>query len=703
MAEILKIRIRKFIFSAAESGYAVIRAAVENSNSVIVAVGNLAAFRSGDVLLVEGNFVDHPRFGRQFKVIRADLLPPREREALIDFFAGARFKGVGRKSAEKIVAALSEDCLKILEEDPRKIYQVRGLSRKAKDEIFSHFAEKRELAELFLRLSNFGIKPGLIHKIYARYKRDTAAIISQNPYSLIAEISGVGFHTADLIARAFSIKPDSSLRIRAALRYLIDEDEYQNGNLFFYEADLLESAQKLLQIEQGAIAAELKLMVAQGELVAGKTIQPFIQKPFAYLAEKEAAKKVSQLLKKKPSANFCRSDNEWLSDEQKRAVHFALENQLLIITGPPGSGKTTIIKELIRIFAGQKMRVALAAPTGRAAKRMTELCGYEASTVHRLLKFNPESGRFEKNARNQLEVDALIVDEFSMIDAYLFFFLLQAFPDEARLIIIGDKDQLPSVGAGNVLRDLIACRKIPVFYLNTIYRQQNSQLLIKNAIRINQGEMPEIRSFQEEIDFILFECFSASAAKQKVIEIARHFSQIYGFNSLRWQILAPMYKGEAGIDQLNNLIQEKFNSGEVIFKKENFQFKIGDKILQLRNNYQKDIFNGDIGIISGKEGNDLIVDFYGRRVSLSEEEMNDIALSYVTSIHKAQGSEFDLVILIMISSVYQLLTRELLYTAVTRARKRLIILSNKKVIAQAISNTRQTSRRTNLLNFLEEA
>ncbi|HSQ35911.1 MAG TPA: AAA family ATPase, partial [Candidatus Binatia bacterium] len=533
------------------------------------------------------------------------------------------------------------------------------------------------------------------------------------PYLLIERIRGVGFKVADTIARAVGIARTDAQRLRAGILYVLQQGEFQRGDLYTPRDELLATCAWLLDIDDSDIAAALERLVERGELRIVGLPEPCVLTPRNELIEKAAARRLHCLAQagaaiEEPAVDF---DSVFetlsleLTAEQKQAVLAAVRNRLTIITGGPGTGKTTIIRAIIEVLKANRKSIMIAAPTGRAAKRIEESSLYQASTIHRLLKLNPENGQFVHGAQNPLKTDAIIVDEFSMVDASILYALLQALADKTQLIIIGDKDQLPSVGPGNVLRDMIQSGYFHTIYLNRNFRQNQDSLIVENAFRVNSGEPLLFPAYSPELDFVFLPVRNEAQVLEKVESIVRYYQSEYPFNSTAMQILMPMYRGDAGIDQINRLIQDKFNPEPLLLKKEKLAFKRLDKVMQTKNDYDKQVFNGDLGVIEDYDVRDkqLQVSYDGAIVEYGADELDELTLSYAVSVHKAQGSEYDIVVLGLLPSHARMLSRELFYTAITRARKKLILLSDEATVARACANSQPTLRKTLLPLRLKEA
>ena len=707
-----KVKVSRKIFLSPETGFGVFKVLLDGSRESRIIVGNLFSLSEGDFLLIEGEEAEHPRFGRQIKVNRFEFILPQDGDGMTKYLSSGRFKGIGKKTARKIVDHFGQQTFAVLEDMPERLSEISGLKKTVIEEIKKSVRDNRVLRDLTVKLTPFGIGQETVFKIFREFGDLALALMESNPYILIAKIRGVGFKIADTIARAMGIAKTDSQRIRAGIFYVLDQSEFQSGDLYVDQDELLKKCSWLLDIADSDVFAALEKMIERTELCRQEIPEKCISKPQNDMIERQAARRLYQLSQgfgtdQELAVNFETVFEKLaleLTAEQKQAVLAAVKNRLTIITGGPGTGKTTIIRAIIEILKANRKSIMIAAPTGRAAKRIEESSFYQASTIHRLLKINPENGQFFHNAQNPLKTDAIIVDEFSMVDSTILYSLLQALADKTQLIIIGDKDQLPSVGPGNVLRDIIQSDYFNTIYLSRNFRQNQDSLIVENAFRVNSGEALLFPAYSPELDFVFLPVQSEAQVLEKVEGIVRYYQNDYPFNSTALQILMPMYRGDAGIDQVNRLIQEKFNPEPFLLKKEKMAFKRLDKVMQTRNDYDKQVFNGDLGIIEDYDARDkqLLVSYDGAMVEYGADELDELTLSYAVSVHKAQGSEYDIVVLGLLPSHSRMLSRELFYTAITRARKKLILLSDEKTVARACANSQPVLRKTLLPLRLRE-
>ncbi|MCK4766260.1 MAG: ATP-dependent RecD-like DNA helicase [Candidatus Aminicenantes bacterium] len=707
-----KVRIKKRIFFSEESGFGVFSVSVKGTRQQRVIVGAMLDVGEGDFLHIEGDEIVHPRFGEQIKVKSYQTILPQDEEGMINYLSSGRIKGIGKKNAERIVKKFGKKTFEILEESPERLREVKGVGRNVVAEAKRNSKANKTIRELTVKLSPYGIGSETIIKIFKEFDEDAFSLLESNPYILIDRIRGVGFRIADTIARGFGIAKNDRSRIRAGINFYLTQFEQKNGDLYIDEPELLERAAVLLDTDSAEVGEVVESMVLGNELVREEIPGKVLAGSRNYAIEKASARKLFQLSASVSTlasinVNFAKIFTKIaveLTGEQKEAVIAAVNNRITVITGGPGTGKTTIIRAIIESLKMADKEVAIAAPTGRAAKRIEESSLYRASTIHRLLKIDPETRRFVHDEQNPLKADAVIVDEFSMVDFSIFYSLLKSLSQHTRLIIIGDKDQLPSVGPGNVLRDIIHSDYFDVIYLNRNFRQTEDSLIIENAYRINNGEELIFRPYSEELDFVFVRVNSEAQAREKVLRILEYHKNDYSFNAPGLQILVPMYRGASGIDNLNAAIQAKFNPGPALTAKERISFKKGDKVMQLKNNYDKVIFNGDQGIVRGFNAQDkkLLVDFDGPILEYTGDELDELTLSYAVSVHKAQGSEYDMLIIVLLPTHAIMLNRELFYTAVTRAKRKIFLVSDPVTVGRAVNNSSPSERKTLLPRRLQE-
>lgn len=712
MANVKKVRVLKKIFFSEESGYGVFKVSVKGTREQTTLVGNLLDVNEGDLLEISGEEVDHPTYGKQIRVLSFKAVLPEDKEGIVKYLSSGRIKGVGQKTAERIVDRFGTGTFEILQEHPERLREIKGIKKFIVDEVKKNIKENKVIRELTVKLAPYGIGNETIFKINKEFGDDVFRVLEQNAYLLIDRVRGVGFRIADTIAMRFGVARNDVHRIRAGLRFLLSHCEQQDGDLYVEEKELTKRCAKLLDIDPKEVLECIDSMVERNEVVKEEVPETVVASYKNYAIEKMIAGRLFFLADpgfRLPSVkvHFDRIFKKIaveLTEEQKKAVISAVSNHITIITGGPGTGKTTIIRAIIEALQEVNQKVLIAAPTGRAAKRIEEASFYKASTIHRMLKIEPGSREFVHNENKPLKADAVVVDEFSMVDSFIFYSLLKAISRNTRLIIIGDKDQLPSVGPGNVLRDIIKSGFFNIIYLSRNFRQTADSLIIDNAYRINGGERLVVKKYSEDLDFVFIKVNNETRAKEKVLGILEYYKNDYPFNSPDFQVLVPMYRGDAGIDNINRRIQERFNPEPFIVKKEKTAFKRWDKVMQLKNNYEKMIFNGEQGIIwefNPKEKK-LKVNFDGNMVEYHTSELDELTLSYAVSVHKAQGSEYDMLVLVLLPSHFIMLNRELFYTAVTRAKRKIFLISDEVTIQRAIDNASPSERKTLLPRRLAE-
>jgi exodeoxyribonuclease V alpha subunit len=683
------------------------------SGKMATIVGNLPPLYLGEILAVKGQWGQHKEFGEQFLVEEWQSQEPKSLLGVERFLGSGLLKGIGPATAKKIVKEFGLSTLDVIQNTPEQLIQIPGFSAAKADRIADSLREHSEIQQIMVFLQGVGISPGYALKINRTYKNDAIKVVKENPYRLADDVQGIGFKIADQIAQKVGIHQDSPYRIRAGIRYLLSENSSE-GHLFAFETEFMAKAQKDLDINELQLAAEIEDLVVKKEIYRqtsdGKSI--LYLAPF-YYSEVVAVAKMKRIMEaelqpiildvEKILTEYSTDNKITLAPGQKEAVLKSLDNGMLVITGGPGTGKTTIIKAILNLFKAAKLNVMLAAPTGRAAKRLSETTGETAKTIHRLLGYGAEvieGSRFQYNEDEPLETDVLIIDEFSMVDLVLFYNFLKAVTPGTRLIMVGDVDQLPSVGPGTVLQDLIQSDCIPVVRLNVIFRQAKESLIISNAHKINQGEFPLLVM---DNDFFFIEDGDPEHIAQTIPDLVKvripSFLKCDPIEDI--QVLTPMRRTVTGIENLNLCLQEALNPANprvMELKNGNVIFRVGDKVMQLKNDYHKLVFNGDIGRIQQLDPEDrrMVVSFPElegeRKVTYEAEELDQLVLSYAISVHKSQGNEYPVVIMPVTTQHFMMLQRNLLYTAVTRAKKMVVLIGTKKAIAIAVKNNKIVSR-----------
>lgn len=706
--------VASIVFRNDETGYTVCtiktREGVRQPETFVTIVGNCAAIWEGEELHAEGQWSRHPSHGPQFQAKTITCITPTSAEGIRRYLASGMIKGIGPKFAQRIVDKFGEQTLDVIDKESGRLREVEGIGDERHKRIRESWTEQRGVREIMIFLQSHGIGTAKASRIYRQYGADAIAIVKRNPYRLCEDVWGIGFKTADNIALSVGIPHDSEVRARAGLIYTLQVEADDGGHCFTNDADLLLHAQELLNISVEMLAEALTKEFERGTLVKEEN-RIYLRDLF--WAETRVAFKVHTLIE--TPRNFPPIDAEkaiaWaegkmglhLAPLQREALGNAIQAKVSLITGGPGVGKTTIIRALTEIFGARRLDVHLAAPTGRAAKRMAEATGREALTIHRLLKFNPSYGGFEFNAENPLSGDCFIVDETSMIDIRLMEQFLQALPPSATLILVGDTDQLPSVGPGNVLRDLIGSQAIPCCRLDTIFRQDTSGLIVRNAHRVNHGEAFETQT--GESDFYFVETGEPEKIIARTVELmTERIPNKFNLNPLTdVQVLSPMRKNLLGTENLNEVIQAALNPSGPSLVRGCTHYRRGDRVMQMRNNYDKEVFNGDIGFIKEVDEEDrvMVVLFDGRPVRYAQAELDELVLAYACSIHKSQGSEYPAVIVLMHTQHYKLLQRNLLYTAITRGKRLVLVVGSSRAVAIAIRANQVRERRTTLKERLK--
>ncbi len=753
--------VERITYTNPENGYTIARFHADKHLGLVTIVGSLAEVHPGARLKIEGRWKAHPKYGEQFEIERYIEQVPATVEGIKRYLGSGLIKGVGPKTARRIAEKFGSYTLEVIETDISRLAEVEGIGPKRVKMIAQAWEAQKQIKEIMLFLQSHQVSTRLAVKIYKSYGDAAISIVKNNPYSLARDIFGIGFVTADTIARSIGLEADAPQRVAAGIEYTLNQlaDE---GHVFAPRDHLIQAAVKILEVTPEQVDAQIEALrqadrikielIGQGNRAAGerrsggaeeqgskRTAEPIdkstpdravqnlkskieaVYLPPFYYAEVGVARQMKQLLASGESRLVGFAGVNWdkaftwltatgkekitLAEQQRQAVQMALTSKISILTGGPGTGKTSTVQAILRLLQSKGKMALLAAPTGRAAKRLAESTGHEAKTIHRLLEVSPGEGfKFQRNQDNPLECDLLIVDECSMVDLILMNNVLKAIHPASHLLLVGDADQLPSVGAGNVLRDMIASGVAPVTRLEVIFRQAADSTIIINAHRINNGEMPLFP--QDKKDFYFFSKEDPDEAAELVVDIvARRIHEKFGIPVEDIQVLSPMHRGGAGARALNEKLQAGLNPlryDRPEYRSGNRLFRPGDRVLQLRNNYDKDVFNGDVGRIEqiDLEEGEIRVNFEGRSVTYEFSDLDELTLAYAMSVHKSQGSEYPVVVLPLLTQHYMLLQRNLLYTAITRAKKMVIVVGTRKAIAIAVKNDKIAARWTALAERL---
>jgi exodeoxyribonuclease V alpha subunit len=716
-----------------ETDFLVAKLQEKGKRDLTTIVGRLAGLNPGESLKLSGAWTMDKKFGQQFRVDRYETVVPATVNGIKKYLGSGLIRGIGPVMAERIVKVFGADTLDVIETAPEKLATVDGIGTKRIAMITRAWSDQKEIKEVMVFLQGNGVSAAYAAKIFKQYGKESISVVRDNPYRLAADIRGIGFVTADRIASSLGIDPNSVTRAQEGLIYVLNEMT-NDGHVYYPLEPLVDKTAEMLKVERGIVSGAVDGLLEERRIFvepvgaaaargaangAGNSVDDSAADSTAddrgvYLAAfhtAEANLARSLLSRKGAGPNFRPIDMEkaiaWveqrqgvtLAGMQREAVAAAAESRLLVITGGPGTGKTTIIRCIVEIFSALKLRTVLAAPTGRAAKRIEEATGCEARTIHRLLQFNFQKGGFQKNQDSPLDADVVIIDEASMIDTILMYNLIKAIPPEASLILVGDIDQLPSVGPGNVLRDIIDSGVFKVITLNEIFRQGRESLIVVNAHRINRGEFPLLRHGDSGTpDFYFFREDEPEKALERILKLcSRGLPERFGFDPVREvQVLSPMHRGIIGAANLNAELQRVLNPGGAGISRAGKTYKTGDKVIQTVNNYDKEIFNGDIGVITGidNEAQEVAVDFDGRPAAYDFSELDELELAYAISVHKSQGSEYPAVVMPVMTQHYMMLMRNLVYTGITRGKKLVVMIGARKALAIAIRNNKTQMRYT---------
>ena len=707
-----------------DTHFAIAKLKIGNSDHLVTILGTLPNPNLGEVLKISGSWQNHSRYGEQFKFESFEVVLPSDVEGIRKYLESGAIKGIGSKTAARLVNHFREHTLHIIEYDPQKLMEVKGIGSSMASQISISWKRHHSMRDLIRFLQEIGIKTSYCAKLFKVYGSEAVTTIQEDPYRLVDDLPDIGFHIADAVLRHSDDPVDESKRTRACLQYLLQQIS-DDGHVFIHKDRLIDRCRKQFEIEPDAVDDALFELVERKDVVIDEDTESnaidssefsgAIYPRVYYEAETGIANKliawlsipitVPDLDAEKITHAILNKLSIQLSREQIDILQEILRHRVAIITGGPGTGKTTLVRSIATLFEMLSKPTRLAAPTGRAARRLSEVTGKKAETIHKILGYFPATGRFEKHRDNPLNTDVVIVDEASMVDTLLMYHLVLAIPMKARLILIGDVFQLPSVGPGSVLFDLIRSDRLPTFELTRIFRQEKESMIVSNAHRIRNGEPPVVATdTPDHSDFYFIEQPNPDRIVKTIVELCtRKIPEKYGFDPKRdIQVITPMHRGRTGTINLNQVLQKELNLNPVVEKGFDGSFKIGDKVMHLRNNYEKEVFNGDIGTIQSitEDLYTLTVDYEGRAVSYDFSELDELALAYAISVHKSQGSEYPAVIIPLTTQHYPMLQRNLLYTAITRAKGLVVLIGTQKAVNVALKNEKPQNRLTGLAQRL---
>ncbi len=706
-----------------QNGYTVLRLQIQGRGEPVTVVGNFSAVSPGESLRVTGWWTTHPQYGDQFKAVEYAVTRPATIAGIQKYLGSGLIKGIGPVMARRIVEHFKEKTLEVIESDISRLGEVKGVSRKRVEMIRKAWEEQRAIKEVMLFLQSHGVSTNFAVKIFKQYGADSISVVEKTPYRLAAEVYGIGFRTADQIARNLGTAVDAEERLRAGLRHVL-MTATEEGHCYLPAADLVERSAEALQVEdrtklEGALERAIDDGLLKVEESGGERA---VYLPPLWQSERGVARRLKTLIERAPRVDserveawldrFAAKRGVALSEEQRRAVLLAARSRVTILTGGPGTGKTFTLRALVELFSAMGKRVALASPTGRAAQRLSEVTGREARTIHRMLEFDPSAMRFKRNDVWPLEADVVIVDEASMIDVVLANHLIKAIDERSQLILVGDADQLPSVGPGAVLQDLISSGVAPVARLTQIFRQAASSLIVQNAHRINRGEFPRlVKPGEERSDCYFIEAEDPDEVVRLIVNsVSKSLPNRFGYDPMKdIQTLSPMNRGRVGANHLNGVLQAALNPqppvgpGKAEAIRGERTFRVGDKVIQRVNNYRLEVFNGDVGTIEAIDLEDQVIAarFADRLVEYDFADSLDLSHGFAVTIHKAQGSEYPAVVIPLHTQHYLMLSRNLLYTALTRAKKTVVMIGTAKAIGMAMGNLEATRRFTRLAKELK--
>ena len=714
----LQGQIERITYTNEENGYTIAKVKIYGQRDLVTVVGNLMAPMAGEILKMRGEWANHPKYGEQFKLVEYRSMVPASVYGIRKYLGSGLIQGIGPIMAKRIVDKFGKETLEVIENKIEKLAEVDGIGKKRIGMIKRAWEDQKEIREVMIFLQTHGVSSGYATKIFKQYANRSIEVVRQNPYRLATDIVGIGFVTADKIAEKLGFSKDSELRVEAGILYVLNQLS-DDGHVYYPYEPLISKCEEILGVGREVIAKAFSTILVDKRIVIedlNQEIDEFRENNKAvylarfHLSETSIATRLKTLIHAPKSIRRIDSDKAlaWVQDQlaitlatkQIEAIRSAIENKVMVVTGGPGTGKTTIINAIIKIFSQLKVKTMLAAPTGRAAKRMSEATTHEAKTIHRMLEYSFQKGGFQKNEERPLDCDLLIVDEASMIDTILTHHLLKAIPPQATFILVGDVDQLPSVGAGNVLRDIISSGAVPVVELNEIFRQAKESLIIVNAHNINRGVVPSFGPSGAKDDFYFIEQEDPEQVLKIILELTKErIPKRFRLDPIdEIQVLTPMHKGTVGAGNLNMELQRVLNPGEGGVVRGNRNFRVNDKVMQIKNNYDKEVFNGDIGRITriDLETQEVIIAFDGKEIPYDFPDLDEIVPAYAVSVHKSQGSEYPAVVIPLLTQHYMLLQRNLIYTAVTRGKKLVVVVGTKKALAIAVGNDKTEKRYTYL-------
>ncbi len=716
--EVLAGLVERVTFHNAKNGFCVLQIKARGHRDVVTVVGHSATIAAGEWITASGEWVNDRTHGQQFKARFLRTSPPTSADGIEKYFSSGMIRGVGPVYAKKLVRAFGEKVFDVIESTPGRLREVDGIGPVRAASILAAWAEQKAVREIMVFLHSHGVGTARAVRIFKTYGADAIQFMTENPYRLARDIRGIGFKTADAIAMKLGIEKTATMRVRAGISYALTEamDEGHSG---LPTEELVPLAEKLLEVPQELVRTALDLELHEGSVIAERVGEtPCVFLAGLHRAERTIADRLMRLTNGALPWPWIDPDKAlpWvekhiglsLAESQVAAIRLALRSKVMVMTGGPGVGKATIVRGILRILAAKGTDLLLCAPTGRAAKRMTEATGFEAKTIHRLLEVDPKSGGFKRGENNPLDCDLLVVDEASMVDVMLMQALLRAVPDRAALLIVGDIDQLPSVGPGQVLADIISSGAVPVVRLTEVFRQAAQSCIITSAHRINQGSIPDLSPPQNESDFYFVQAEDPDTAVARIIELVKtRIPKRFGLDPVRdIQVLCPMNRGGVGARSLNIELQAALNpAGERKIERFGWTFAPGDKVMQIENDYDKEVYNGDIGMIDDVDANagELFASFDGRSIAYGFGELDMLVPAYAATIHKSQGSEYPAVVIPILTQHYAMLQRNLLYTGVTRGKRLVVLVGQKKAVAIAVRNVSGRRRWSKLAEWLHPA